>query len=155
MRVEIATRLRDILALVTPVTGTQWTVASRTPESFQNYEGYTAIVRPQASTWQWKSADQRQGNLTWDISIYSPEVRTGLVTQHEERMLAYADKVDDLFIRRTRLELEGVALNGVTRAWLSGDRLTAPAPYPDGQQATVRYRYSFTLNIEALKVYPC
>lgn len=155
MRVEIAARIRDILDTITPVTDTVWTVASRTPEGFQNYEGYVAIARPTQSSWQWLDAQRRSGTLQWDISIYSPEVRLGLVTEHEERMLAYADKVDDLFVRRTRLELNGVALNNVTRAWLTGDRLTAPAPYPEGQQTIMRYRYSFTLTVEAIVIYPC
>lgn len=85
---------------------------------------------------------------TWRLSLWGRKEGDGLRAENEERMLDLTDLVYDLFVSRTRLELNGAGLTHVLSGILTGDSGIQLRPYPAHAQDTASfYMVDFSMDV--------
>jgi hypothetical protein len=156
MRFTTRTRLNLILAELTPITGTAYTVAPTTPKARQNFEGYVVWSRMARNRPITLNADQVQNNTAWVITLLSPDVLLGLSYDVEGYMYQYMDAITALLQRRRQLQTSaGVLLDDVFGITLGDETFTSPSPYPDQQQEKQFFRWTMNLDIQLLSSRNC
>ena len=126
---------------LTKITGTSYKVHERTPENLVDAHGYSIIVVPPNGAFSPTSTSQYAENQTWFIDVYSPNAGTSYRSEHEDRLLDYADAIITIFTDRRILTgpgIKGVRL--VDNRFNDGD-------FPINATA-VKYHFRLTINVE-------
>lgn len=126
---------------LTDVEGTSSTVHERIPENILDAYGYSIIVQPPNSAFSIRSTSQIPDVQTWTIDVYSPGAGTSYRSEHEDRLLEYAERIVTIFTNIRSFDLAGVM--GVklgTLRFNDGD-------FPIASNS-VKYHFALTLIIE-------
>lgn len=123
---------------LTEVDNTSYIVHKRTPESFIDAQGYNIVVTPPNSVFGKSSTNQCVDTQTWFIDVYSPNAGTSYRSEHEDRLLEYAERIVTLFTDVRTLSLTNV------RGIELGTLRFPDADFPVNSNAT-KYHFQLTL----------
>ena len=138
--------IRDAIQTViddnlTKVPKTSYKVHKRTPENLVDAHGYSIIVVPPTGAFSVTSTSQYSETQTWFIDVYSPGAGTSYRSEHEDRLLKYAEAIVMIFTDRRILIGDGIR----------GHRMVS-ARFNDGDFPTtanaVKYHFRLTINVE-------
>lgn len=148
---DIRDRLYTILAALTPVSGTNLTIAPRVPRGAQDYEGYIGIIRMTTGNSTALSAEIARDTMSWTIEILSLPLGIGLDASREDHLYDYRDLILDTLMKYPRLEASGVPLDGVNGVVIQGDRFQESVQYGNTDRAS----WQVTLQITYSRVRQC
>lgn len=137
VRDAIQSQINDNL---TAVTETSFTVHERTPESLNDFEGYSIIVQPPNSSFGIGSTSQVPEDQVWTIDVYSPNAGTSYRSEHEDRLLEYAERIVTIFTN-----IRTIVSPGVKGVKLGSLRFNDGA-FPINSTA-VKYHFQITLTV--------
>lgn len=148
---EVRDALQAVIsANLVAVTGTSYTLHERAPENLLDAQGYSFKVNPPNSSFSAGpvSTSQVGENQTWTIDIFSPNAGTSYRSEHEDRLLEYAEKLVTVFTNRRIITTDGV--QGVR---ITGGRFN-DSDYPVTANS-VKYHYELTIVIEYIRARNC
>ncbi len=126
---------------LTEIPGTSYKVHERTPENLIDAHGYSIIVVPPDGAFTLTSTSQYAEKQTWSIDVYSPNAGTSYRSEHEDRLLKYADAIVKIFTDRRILNGDGIkGMLMVFARFNDGD-------FPVTANA-IKYHFRLTITIE-------
>ena len=140
--IEIRDAIQDVIDdNLTKVVKTSYKVHKRTPENVIDAHGYSIIVVPPTGAFSPTSTSQYTEAQTWAIDVYSPNAGTSWRSEHEDRLLAYADAIVTIFTNRRILTGDGIrGVQMVSARFNDGD-------FPINANA-VKYHFRLTIVVE-------
>lgn len=93
------------------------------------------IILPGEANHTEASADEEETSRAWRLRLFVAPEAQGIEAEVEERAEAYLEAVRQYLNRFTKLELSGVPLAGIRRAWVEQDAGFRLGRYPDAENA--------------------
>ncbi len=81
------------------------------------------------------STDEEETSRIWRLRLFIAPTAQGIEAEVEERAEAYLEAVQQYLNRFPHLELNGVPLAGVRRAWVESDAGLREGRYPDAEDS--------------------
>jgi len=133
---------------LTAVTETSYTVHERIPETALDAQGYSIVTLPPNSSFKMTSTRQYIDNQNWFIDVYSPNVGTSWRSEHEDRLLEYADRIVTIFTNKRTLIADGIrGVEIVSAQFNNGD-------FPINSNA-MKYHFRLTIRVEYSRARNC
>lgn len=154
MLYELLVRATELLAELeaAPLSGTTFNAAEDIPQMIQDMEGYIAFMSNPSFTQDNTGNKMRLSHVTFPGLLVGAQILTGNSFTDRSNLLKYADLIATKFNERSLLQNSAWDnLDGVRECVFIGGRVFEGA-YPLNQNDIIRRQFSFSLDIEFLRL---